>query len=225
LIVTVDNHFQRFTTAGFVVGTGPRHKGSMEFFKRPDLTLEIAGMPSLAKTIVAATKDSGLEVEASENVELDHGVIVPLRYIVPHTDIPIIPVLTQPARGCVPFSARAFGEALGRVIRVDRRRIGILATGGLSHWLDPGRFGRIDVKFDEYVLSMVRAGRGWSLADLDPYLLLEHGQYELPNWLIMMGAIGPGVRGDVYAYEATPGSGTGWTVACMQIPGPVEANR
>ena len=36
----------------------------------------------------------------------------------------------------------------------------MLATGGLSHWLDPGKFGGVDVEFDTYLLQMLQAGRG-----------------------------------------------------------------
>ena len=65
-------------------------------------------------------------------------------------------------------SARAFGEALRSVIERGHRRVALLATGGLSHWLDPGKFGFIDKDFDGYILDLLRAGRGLELANLEP---------------------------------------------------------
>jgi hypothetical protein len=49
LIATSDCHFQTFRTGGFVVGTAPQHRGSMGFFKRPDIDLGIKGDPAFAR--------------------------------------------------------------------------------------------------------------------------------------------------------------------------------
>ena len=37
------------------------------------------------------------------------------------------------------------------------------------------------------------------------------------NWLIVLGALGPGVRAEVYAYEPLEASGGGWTVVNMNV--------
>lgn len=218
LIVTSDCHFQTFQTAAFVVGEGESHTGSMAFFKRPDLDLNLVGDPALAKGIIEAVRSHGLEVEVSSEVQLDHGLIVPLRQMLPRVDLPIIPVITQPSKLYSPFNARAFGHAIRDAIEQSGKRVGILATGGLSHWLDPGMYGRVDEKFDNYLLDMLKAGRGIELANLEPFPLLAHGQYEFMNWLIMLGVVGGGVKGEVYAYEPMQASGGGWTVVNMELP-------
>jgi protocatechuate 4,5-dioxygenase beta chain len=222
LLVTADCHFQSFRTGAFVVGTGARHDGSMEFFKRPDLDLHLTGAPDFANAMVAAVRARGLEVEESDDVHLDHGQIVPLRLLLPRPDLPVVTITTQPARSFSPFGSRAFGQALREVVAGDGRRVAVLATGGLSHWLDPGRFGHVDVEFDTYLLRMLQAGRGNDIASLEPYALLDHGQYEFPNWLIMLGLVGPGVRGEVYAYEPMRASGGGWAVVEMNLSDPAE---
>jgi aromatic ring-opening dioxygenase catalytic subunit (LigB family) len=218
LIVTADNHFQKFNTSGYVIGTGPHHSGSMAFFNRPDLDLKIAGHPDLSAAMIETARGSGIEVEECHAIELDHGLIVPLRQVLPSPDLPIVPLLTQPAKGYSPFSARALGVALRDAIDASGLRVGILATGGLSHWLDPGKFGFVDEEFDMYLLQMMQAGRGPEIGDLEPYPLLDHGQYEFLNWLIMLGVVGPGVPADVLAYEPMTASGGGWTVVHMPLP-------
>jgi len=218
LLVTADCHFQTFRTGAFVIGTGAAHTGSMEFFKRPDLDLRLTGAPAYARALVDAVRAEGLEVEEADRVDLDHGLIVPLRQLLPRPDLPVVPIITQPARAFSPFGARAFGEVLRGVIAARPQKVAVLATGGLSHWLDPGKFGGVDVEFDTYVLEMLQAGRGGDLANLEPYALLDHGQYEFPNWLVMLGVTGPGVRGQVHAYEPMEASGGGWTVVEMQLP-------
>jgi len=217
IVVTTDCHFQSFETGAFVVGVGSEHRGSMEFFKRPDIDLDIKGAPEFAQQIVASARNNRLEVEAAPVVNLDHGLIVPLRQVLPRPDLPVVPIVTQPARTFSPYGARAFGQALRQAIEGSDKRIALLATGGLSHWLDPGKFGSVDTAFDDYILQMMRNGRGLDLADLEPYPLLDHGQYEFLNWLIVLGALGPGIRAEVYAYEPLEASGGGWTVVNMNV--------
>ncbi len=217
LIVTTDCHFQSFKTGAFVVGSAARHVGSMAFFRRPDIDIELKGDPRFAKAIIDTMRQRNFEVEESSSVDLDHGLIVPLKLLALPSGMPIVPLITQPGRTFSPWMARAFGEALRDVVAASGRRVGILATGGLSHWLDPGKFGFVDLEFDNYVLELMKAGRGTDLADVQPYPLLDHGQYEILNWIIMLGLVGPGVRGDVYAYEPMKGSGGGWAVVNMQL--------
>ncbi|WP_030417661.1 hypothetical protein VM636_27160 [Streptomyces sp. SCSIO 75703] len=218
LIVTADCHFQSFRTGAYVIGTGTSYTGSMEFFKRSDLGIELTGSPRFAEALVNAVRAEGLEVEESADFPLDHGQIVPLRLLLPRPDLPVVPVITQPGRSFSPFGARVFGEVLRGVVASRDLKVGVLATGGLSHWLDPGKFGKADVEFDTYLLRMLQAGRGTDIAGLEPYALLDHGQYEFPNWLIMLGMVGPGVRGEVYAYEPMEASGGGWSVVNMLLP-------
>lgn len=218
ILVTADCHFQQFRTGAFVVGSGETHTGSMQFFKRPDLDLTLTGNRRFARAIVDAMRAEGLEVEEAPQVDLDHGLIVPLRQLLPRPDIPVIPIITQPARSFSPFGARAFGEVLRYVVDNQELKVAMLATGGLSHWLDPGKFGGADIEFDTYLLQMLQAGRGIEVANLEPYALLDHGQYEFLNWLIMLGLVGPGVRADVYAYEPMEASGGGWTVVHLPLP-------
>lgn len=217
ILVTADCHFQSFETHHYVVGTAATHGGSMEFFKRPDLDLELTGAPEMAQLITESVRAAGLEVEEAPQVDLDHGLIVPLRLMLPRPDVPVVPIITQPHRSFSPFGARAFGRAMRSAVEASGLRVAMLATGGLSHWLDPGKFGGVDVEFDGYLLDMLRAGRGNDIANLEPYPLLDHGQYEFPNWLIMLGLVGDGVRGDVYTYEPMEASGGGWTVVRMLL--------
>lgn len=217
ILVSADCHFQSFDTGHFVLGVGEGHTGSMEFFKRPDLDLDLTGHPEFARSLVDAVRAGGLEVEAAPRVDLDHGLVVPLRLLLPRPDLPVIPVITQPARSFSPFNARRFGEAMRGAIENSGLKVAFLATGGLSHWLDPGHFGGVDTEFDTYILQLLQSGRGLEICSLEPFPLLEHGQYEILNWMIMLGVVGPAVRGNVYAYEPMEASGGGWTVVDMDL--------
>ncbi|CAM5276082.1 2,3-dihydroxyphenylpropionate/2,3-dihydroxicinnamic acid 1,2-dioxygenase [Alcaligenes phenolicus] len=218
IIATADCHFQSFETGSFVVGNGAVHEGSMAFFKRPDIDLQLQGDDTLANDILQHIRSLGMEVECAPRVDLDHGFIVPMKLLLPTPNTPVVPIITQPARTFSPFNARVFGEALRTVIENSGKRVAFLATGGLSHWLDPGKFGFVDLEFDRYILDLLESGQGLSLANLEPYALLSHGQYELLNWIIMLGTVGPGVQAQTYAYEPMTASGGGWAVARMLLP-------
>lgn len=217
LLISADCHFQSFSTGANVIGVGETHGGSMAFFRRADLDAEVAGDADFAQQLVQAARAAGLEVEAAPKVELDHGLIVPLRLLLHGLDIKVVPVITQPARGFSPYGARAFGQALRPAIEASGKRVGFLATGGLSHWLDPGKYGAVDTAFDGFLLSLLKAGRGLEIGSFEPYPLLDHGQYEILNWVIMLAVVGDGARADIYAYEPMEASGGGWTVAHMKL--------
>lgn len=217
ILVTADCHFQSFETHHYVIGDAQTHIGSMEFFKRPDLDLNLTGNPEVAKLIADAVRKAGLEVEVAPRVDLDHGLVVPLRLMLPRPDVAVVPIITQPHRSFSPYGARAFGQAMRSAVEQSGLKVAMLATGGLSHWLDPGKFGGVDIEFDNYLLDMLKAGRGNDIANLEPYPLLDHGQYEFPNWLIMLGLVGEGVRGEVYSYQPMEASGGGWTVVRMML--------
>ena len=217
ILVTADCHFQSFETHHFVVGTADNHTGSMAFFKRSDLDLDLVGDPEMAGLIVDAVRAAGLEVEAAPRVDLDHGLVVPLRLMLPRPDVKVVPIITQPHRSYSPFGAREFGRAMRDAVEKSGLKVAMLATGGLSHWLDPGKFGAVDVEFDSYILAMLQAGRAIDISNIEPFPLLDHGQYEFLNWLIMLGLVGPGISGEVYTYEAMEASGGGWTVVRMKL--------
>jgi len=99
--------------------------------------------------------------------------------------IPIVPLVVntyyppnQPTPG------RCF--ALGRAVRsaVERfpadKRIGILASGGLSHFT-------IDEELDRRVMSACTAGDEAALAAI-PAAKLNSGSSEIRNWMVMAGA-------------------------------------
>jgi hypothetical protein len=72
--------------------------------------------------------------------------MVPLHFLAPRMDRPVVPVMFNTLAAPQPNAARclALGRVIGRVAAQSTKRIGLIATGGLSH--DPGEknHGRID---------------------------------------------------------------------------------
>jgi hypothetical protein len=50
--------------------------------------------------------------------------------------------------------------------------------------------GDIAVEFDRRIVEWMRAGEGAKLARFSSRQLIEHGEAELRQWIVMLGAIG-----------------------------------
>jgi protocatechuate 4,5-dioxygenase beta chain len=99
----------------------------------------------------------------------------------------------------------------------SKRRIGIVATGGLSH--DPGEknHGVIDSNFDRQFMSAMAAGNAERLGKYTRSELAGAGAgaFELLSWVALAGALN-GKKGEVVAYEAVKPWATG--VGLMAFP-------
>ena len=73
--------------------------------------------------------------------------------------------------------------------------------------------GDISVDFDRRLLGWMRAGEGHRTAQLTSRELIEHGEAELRQWIVMLGAIGS-VKPQFLVYEplyrSIMGMGVGW---------------
>jgi aromatic ring-opening dioxygenase catalytic subunit (LigB family) len=144
-------------------------------------------------------------------MQLDHGTMVPLHFLTPDMQQPVVPIVINTLAQPVPRPRRCFrlGTVVGQVVRERPERLGIVATGGMSH--DPGerRHGFIDEAFDHRFLERMQRGEllpeSYTTADL---AAAGAGALELLNWIALAGAL-QGARGEVLAYEAVVPWATG----------------
>lgn len=87
-----------------------------------------AGSPALAARVAALLGEQGAAVEEDAARPLDHGVWVPLRYLYPDADIPVVALSLDAGRD-------ARGQyLLGQALKPLRDEgVLILATGSLTH--------------------------------------------------------------------------------------------
>src|SRR5262249_23685488 len=156
--------------------------------------------PELAEALLAACQARDIEPGFSYELHLDHGTMIPLHFLTPAMNLPIVPVVINTLAPPLPAPRRCFqlGEAVGEAVRRDRRRIGLIATGGMSH--DPGErnHGVIDQAFDrQFLEAMSQADaarlRSYTVAELQA---AGAGATELLNWIALGGALN-GTRGEV----------------------------
>ncbi|HZT07119.1 MAG TPA: extradiol ring-cleavage dioxygenase [Chloroflexota bacterium] len=198
----------------FCVGTAERFEGPLEEWLRVD-RVEIAGAPALARAIVEDAIDAGIEPAWSERLALDHGCMVPLHFLTPRMNVPVVPVIQNCLQPPMPRAHRcyAFGRAIGQTIERSHERAVIVASGGLSHWPGHAKHGTINIEWDSEVLELITHGRGEALSCYTDAQIDEGGTgaAEIRNWIAMLGAFGPSTA-EVLAYQPVTQFATGCAV-------------
>jgi aromatic ring-opening dioxygenase catalytic subunit (LigB family) len=186
--------------------------------------------PEVAIRLVEGCMDEGFDVAFSSVFRggklLSHAHVEPILYLVRESGIPVVPVFVNAVHPPAPSPARcyAFGQALARVLERDaaKRRVVLCASGGLSHFspshpwahhVGKRYVGDIAVDFDRNIVDSMRAGEGEKLARFSSNELIENGEAELRQWIVMLGAIGA-AKPEFLVYEpvyrAIMGMGVGW---------------
>lgn len=131
--------------------------------------------------------------------------------------VPIVPFVVNtyyPPNQPRPKRCFALGRAIAQAVsRFDsNQRIGIIASGGLSHFT-------IDEELDRRVLQACRAGDERTLAAIPP-AKLNSGNSEIRNWMVMAGAAA-GLRAQwreyVPLYRTPAGTGCGMAFAAWGV--------
>jgi len=161
-IVVVSAHWQ--APRPVRVATSPAPETIHDFYGFPPelyaLRYAPPGAPELASAIVERLREAGIAAEADLGRGLDHGAWVPLRFLYPRAEVPVVALsLAAPAR---PSELLAVGQALAPL-----REQGVLVfgSGGVVHNL-----GRLDRRggpvpvvgwaqaFDDWVRDRLDAG-------------------------------------------------------------------
>ena len=139
LVVIAAEHFANFfmdNMPAYAIGMGEEYEGPIEdpdWLKIPRTT--IPGAPDLSKRIIGEVMQS-VDVAYAEEWKMDHGIMVPLHFLTPEMELPVIPAnINCQGPPLTPLHrAYAFGQALRRAIDAQPERVAVMGTGGISHW-------------------------------------------------------------------------------------------
>jgi aromatic ring-opening dioxygenase catalytic subunit (LigB family) len=190
LIVVANDQFVNFfwnNIPTFFVTIGDEVKGQ---FTRH--SFRYRNHKDLGKAIIRAGMDKGIDFSYGERIELQHTQNVPLYFLLREPKIPILPVYVNTWVDPAPSPRRCYqvGELIRAVAENSKERVAILATGGLSHFPGSPRIGEIDEGFDHKLLEVMRQGKGKSLVEYSVDDLLQAGDTEFLNWMVVVGAVG-----------------------------------
>jgi protocatechuate 4,5-dioxygenase beta chain len=149
----------------YTVGIGAEHVGPADWFDEwlalPKYTVK--GHPDLARTIVREGARLGTAFAYLRRLQFDDGFSVPLHYLTPDMQVPLVPIAMNCTVPPIPTTADAYrlGETLREIILrrwPGQERVAVVGTGGLSH--EPGgpRYFVIDEAFDRWFLDLLAKG-------------------------------------------------------------------
>ncbi|MEM7218404.1 MAG: extradiol ring-cleavage dioxygenase [Pseudomonadota bacterium] len=208
LIVIAAEHFANFfmnNMPAFCMGIGEKHVGPIE---DPDWLriprTEIPGAPELA-TALATHVMQRVDLAYAEEWRCDHGIMVPLHFLTPDYDLPVIPVnINCQGPPLTPLHrAWAFGEALRAAVDAQSERIAVVGTGGISHWPATPDSGKINEAWDrEFLERLLKQDKSALLdyTDEDTYRDAGQGGFEIRT-LIAAAALASG-PGELQLYTA-----------------------
>jgi len=150
----------------------------------------------LANSILEKGLQSGFDFAASWSAPLDHAFLSPVSTLYGDRPVPpLVPFWVNCFVAPQPTAQRCFaaGCHIARVVTEGPWKVGVIATGGLSHFpeLSLARVGQSDVAFDRRVVGWMEAGNAEPLTALTAKELHESGSHELLNWLVLLGAVSP----------------------------------
>lgn len=121
-----------------------------------DIQYPASGSPQGAQKVVEALQSAGLPVTTDPERGLDHGAWVPLRYLFPAADVPVVPLSIQHRGG--PDHAYRVGQALAPLAEHGWL---IVASGNITHnlrdWQQASRGFGVDVSYAKRFSNWVDA--------------------------------------------------------------------
>ena len=224
LIVVAAEHFANFfmnNMPAFCIGIGEKYEGPIEdpdWLKIP--RTEVPGAPDLGTRLTREIMKT-IDVAYAEEWKFDHGIMVPLHFLTPKYDLPIIPVnINCQGPPLTPLHrAWAFGEALRRACDSVPEKIALVGTGGVSHWPATPDSGKINEAWDRQFLDqLMRQDKEklLSYSDEETYAQAGQGGFEIRTYIAAAAAAGG--PGELQFYTAElPIFAVGVTVARFDI--------
>ena len=208
IIVIAAEHFANFfmnNMPSFAIGMADFYDGPIEdpgwlgidAFRAP-------GNRDLSQRLITEVMET-VDVAYAEEWKFDHGIAVPLHFLTPDFDLPVIPVnINCQGPPLTPVHrAWALGEALRRAADAVPERIALVGTGGISHWPATPDSGKINEAWDrDFMDRWCRNDRDALLDydDLTVYADAGQGGFEIRTYIAAAAAARG--HGDLQFYTA-----------------------
>jgi aromatic ring-opening dioxygenase catalytic subunit (LigB family) len=223
LIVIAAEHFANFfmnNMPAYAIGMADHYDGPIEDPGWLGIArTRVPGHADLSRRLIADVMND-VDVAFAEEWKFDHGIMVPLHFLTPRYDLPVVPVnINCQGPPLTPLRrAWAFGAALRRACDAVPERIALVGTGGISHWPATPDSGKINEAWDrDFLDRWARNDRDALLdySDAATYRDAGQGGFEIRTFIAVAAAARG--RGEVRHYAPIPIFSVGCTVATMAI--------
>lgn len=211
-IVLMSCHFPG--TFHHYVDATPRHRGILTSVEAPDLISDVPydfpGDEQLANQLVEAGVQAGLPIVGFNDPTYiwDYGTVVPLRYLTPEADIPVVSLSVCWAASLE--ESWEWGKVIGTVLRKSEKRTVFISSGALSHNLVRGRHHMptrseqaMDNQFIEYLMNSDLSAAREMLNQYSRIAGVESGGRHLAA---LLGVLEPNQRAEFWGYGQSSGS-------------------
>ena len=223
VIVIAAEHFANFfmnNMPAYAIGMADQYEGPIENPKWLGIDKrKIPGNAELSQRLIRDVMQT-VDVAFAEEWKFDHGIMVPLNFLTPNYDKPIVPVnINCQGPPLTPLHrAWAFGEALRRACDKAPERIALIGTGGISHWPATPDSGKVNEAWDREFLERFCCNdkEGMlSYTDEETYRDAGQGGFEIRTFI----AVAAAARGkaEVLHFKPIPIFAVSCTVAVMNV--------
>lgn len=186
----------------FAIGVTPKIAGPNDDNSGIEKTI-VPSHEELAHHLYAGGVTAGFDFALTQKFEIDHSIMVPLHFVTPKLDIPIVPLFINGVAPPLPAAKRCF--ALGEAVRsaIERwpkdLRVGVLASGSFSldvagPMMEPGgNSGVPAMDWSNRVVKLLGEAKiGDLLEETTADQLSRAGNVagEILNWIAMLGMLG-----------------------------------
>ena len=223
LVIVAAEHFANFfmnNMPAYAIGMADHYEGPIEDPGWLGIgRTRVPGNAALSRRLIDEVMND-VDVAFAEEWKFDHGIMVPLHFLTPRYDLPVIPAnINCQGPPLTPLKrAWAFGEALRRACDAAPERIALVGTGGISHSPATPDSGKINEAWDrDFLDRWARNDRAALLDYSDEATYREAGQggFEIRTFIAVAAAArGPG---QIHFYQPIPVFSVGCTTATMAI--------
>lgn len=164
--------------------------GDFKAFGCSDISLTCKGNDNLAKQLKTALNDAGLQTITKQDEFLDHGVSVPLYYVL-KAGVTCRIVVIAPG-GFDASNHFDYGEVIGETLRNIKGNYVFIASGDLSHKLmarGPYGYDPNGSVFDEHVTQALKKGDFESLLTIDQTTVYRAAQCGYHSFALLGGVL------------------------------------
>jgi len=201
LVCVANDHLDNFffdNLPTFAVGTGPVAEGpywyEAEVMHLPAYRADVD--QKFAQFVLRRGIESGIQFSQVHDFRIDHAFTLPLSFVRPEEDLPIVPVITNAFGYPIPTNRRWYelGQFLKSAIEAWPGAARVAVVGSFNLTVDVGgpKMGRFNRDFSRWMIERMEAGdRDEILGTLTVPRLIEEGNStaEFLNYVTVLGIV------------------------------------